>query len=178
MPLTTVDIPKELIEYLDGLVARGLKHSRKEAILEALSFYRALGMDSWRAPVYQLAGARVVIVDCEGLAKLVELASRAGAEGLKEVGRAAGRMLRDRLTASGLLPSPLSPAGWEAVFGLLTSLGWGRFRLADGKVVAVQLAVPPALVEGYLEGLLGVGLRPEPTAASDVAVFEVVGGAP
>jgi hypothetical protein len=178
MPLTTVDIPKELMDFLDGLVARGLRHSRKEVILEALSYYKALDMVSWRPPVYQLGGSRVVIIDSECLSELARVAEGSGAEGaerLREVGRKVGRALRDRLIASGLLErADLEDPG--GVFELLKALGWGLFKTSgDGRrVVAVQLAVPPPLLHGYLEGLLGVELRAEQTGAKDVAIFTVV----
>jgi len=166
-----------LMDFLDGLVARGVRHSRKEVILEALSYYKALDMVSWRPPVYQLGGSRVVIIDSECLSELARAAegSAEGAERLREVGRKVGRALRDRLIASGLLER----AGLEnpsGVFEFLKALGWGLLRTSgDGRrVVAVQLAVPPPLLHGYLEGLLGAELRAEQTSAKDVAIFTVV----
>jgi len=175
MPLTTVDIPKELMDFLDDLVARGVRHSRKEVILEALSYYKALDMVSWRPPIYQLGGSRVVIIDSECLSELARAAEGPGAERLREVGRKVGRALRDRLIASGLLErADLEDPG--GVFEFLKALGWGLFKTSgDGRrVVAVQLAVPPPLLHGYLEGLLGVELRAEQTSAKDVAIFTVV----
>jgi hypothetical protein len=126
-------------------------------------------------PVYQLGGSRVVVIDSECLSELARAAEGSGAERLREVGRKAGRALRDRLIASGLLERAdlEDPSG---VFEFLKALGWGLLRTSgDGrKVVAVQLAVPPPLLHGYLEGLLSVELRAEQTCAKDVAIFTVV----
>lgn len=172
MPLTTVDIPKDVMDYLDGLIARGVKRSRKEAILEALSFYRTFGMEGWSPPRYQLGSARLVFLNAEGLA---ELAKEIDGERLVEAGRRAGYILRDHLIAN-LGLKIVQGGSWEEVFEFLKNMGWGVFRMAEDKILASNLGIPAPLVQGYLEALLGVKLRPLPTRAQDVAIFEIEKG--
>ena len=172
MPLTTVDIPKDIMDYLDGLIAKGVKRSRKEAILEALSFYRTFGMEGWSPPRYQLGSARLVFLNAEGL---VELAKEIDGERLVEAGRRAGYILRDHLIAN-LGLKMVQGGSWEEVFEFLKNMGWGVFRMAEDKILAANLGVPAPLVQGYLEALLDVKLKPLPTRAQDIAIFEIEKG--
>jgi hypothetical protein len=160
------------MDYLDGLIARGVKRSRKEAILEALSFYRTFGMESWSPPRYQLGSARLVFLNAEGL---VELAKEIDGERLVEAGRRAGYILRDHLIAN-LGLKMVQGGSWEEVFEFLKNMGWGVFRMAEDKILAANLGVPAPLVQGYLEALLDVKLKPLPTRAQDIAIFEIEKG--
>jgi len=172
MPLTTVDIPKDVMDYLDGLIAKGIKRSRKEAILEALNFYRTFGMESWSPPRYQFGSVRLVFLDAEGL---TELAKEIDGERLVEAGRRAGYILRDHLIAN-LGLKVVEGGSWEEVFEFLRNMGWGFFRRSEDKILAANLNVPAPLVQGYLEALLGVRLKALPTRAQDVAIFEIEKG--
>ncbi len=169
MPLTTVDIPKDIIDYLDELIARGVKRSRKEIVLEALRFYKMFTMEGWSPPRYQMGAVRLVFMNSEGL---FEVAKEVSSDRLVEAGRRAGFILRDHLIASFGLKL-MEGGSWDEVFEFLKNMGWGVFKRADDKILASNLSVPAPLVQGYLEALLGVKLRALPTKAPDVAIFEV-----
>ncbi|MEM2213454.1 MAG: ribbon-helix-helix domain-containing protein [Candidatus Nezhaarchaeales archaeon] len=172
MPLTTVDIPKDIIDYLDDLIARGVKRSRKEVVLEALRYYRMFTMEDWNPPRYQLGSVKLVFLNVEGL---FEVAKEVDGEKLVEAGRRAGYILRDHLIAN--LGFKLIEGGsWEEVFEFLKNMGWGVFRRADDKILASNLSIPAPLIQGYLEALLGIRLRTLPTKAQDVAIFEIEKG--
>lgn len=172
MPLTTVDIPKDVIDYLDDLIAKGVKKSRKEIILEALRYYRLFTMEEWSPPRYQLGSVKLVFLNVEGL---FEVAKEIDDEKLIEAGRRAGYILRDHLIA--YLGFKLVETGsWDEVFEFLKNMGWGIFRKANDKILASNLNAPAPLIQGYLEALLGVRIRALPTKAQDVAIFEVEKG--
>jgi len=171
MPLTTVDIPKDIIDYLDSLISRGVKRSRKEAVLEALRFYQMFTMENWHPPRYQMGAVRLVFMNSEGL---FEVSKEVPSDKLVEAGRRAGYILRDHLIASFGLKL-VEQSSWGDIFEFLRNMGWGVFKRADGKILASNLSVPAPLVQGYLEALLSVRLRTLPTRAPDVAIFEVVG---
>lgn len=169
MPLTTVDIPKDVIDYLDDLISRGVKRSRKEIVLEALRYYRMFTMEEWSPPRYQLGSVKLVFLNVEGL---FEVAREIDDEKLVEAGRRAGYILRDHLIAY-LGFKLVERESWGEVFEFLRNMGWGTFKKADNKILASNLNVPAPLIQGYLEALLGVRLRALPTKAQDVAIFEI-----
>jgi len=152
MTLTSVDIPTKLLEFMDELIGKGLKRTRREIFLEALTYYANLRMHQWDPPIYRAHGrSRVVLVEVTALNQILGLMDE---DGQLNAGRILGRVLKDILLVDGAVNSS-KRENWKATLELLERHGWGHFQLAEDEVFVTDAGLPPRVLRACLEVLTG-----------------------
>jgi len=168
LPVTTVDIPEKMIEYMDELVRKGIVRYRKQVILGALESYRKLEIHRWSAPYYNVGGQRVVLVDEKSFRKLMASLPE---QRLKEAGRELGHEFKNRFLVE-LGTDTTDRSNWGVGVDFLRNLGWGNFTIIEEKVHVTDGGLNFSFIHGCLEALLGVKLRIV-TSNVSMAIFEI-----
>jgi len=168
LPVTTVDIPEKMIEYIDELIRKGIVRHRKQVILGALESYQKLEIHRWSAPHYSVGGQRVVLIDEQGFRKLMALLPE---QRLKEAGLELGHKFKNHFLVE-LGTDITDRSNWGVAFDFLRNLGWGNFTMMEEKVHVSNGGVNFAFIHGCLETLLSVKLRVV-TSNVSMAIFEM-----
>jgi len=176
MPITTVNIPEDLLKYIDSLVAKGVARSKQEVIIKALQNYRKFHMHEWHDPLIIIRGFRRALINQRSLNEILKKFSE---EELYEIGKKMGFTLKDSCLASFGVDST-NRENWELALKLLEDNGWGIFKIEKDKNNKEKLRIiiynpffPKKLLHGYLETALGVKFSLIPTV-EDVAILETV----
>jgi len=171
MPVTTFDIPKNLLAFIDELVDSGVVRNRREIVIRALENFMKLQMHTWNGPLIFIHGVRQAVVSSGSMKELIDGMSE---KGLYEAGRRMGMTLRDSALISQRLDVTL-PENHKAAVKLLEDLGWGIFKISDEHIIITDTFLPPPLIHGYLETALSLDLKRVDTT-EDIRVFEKVKG--
>ncbi|MDG6998802.1 MAG: hypothetical protein JRN15_06785 [Nitrososphaerota archaeon] len=168
MVVTTVDIPDELLEFVDSITSTKKAHNRREVLINALSFYKRYDGLNWRDSKISIGGFRKAMLG----QKLVELLQNyLTHEQLYDVGRRYGPTLHDYLLVNfGKESSDRS--NYEFALQHLSDMGWGSLKIQDGRIVASDSFLPEPLLRGYLEAALGADLKSIPTV-ENIVLFEI-----
>jgi len=168
LPVTTVDIPEKMIEYIDELIRRGAVRYRKQIILGALELYQKLELHRWSAPYYDVSGQRVVLIDEKSFRKLMASLPE---QRLKEAGRELGQTFNNHFLIE-LKMDITDRSNWGLAFDFLRNLGWGNFTVIEGKVHVTDGGLNFSFIHGCLEALLSVKLCMV-TSNVNMAIFEI-----
>jgi Arc/MetJ-type ribon-helix-helix transcriptional regulator len=168
LPATTVDIPQDLLRFMDDLVSRGTARSRREIVVSALSYYQKFTMFDWSDDRILVRNLRRALLTQRGVEQLTLNMSD---EELYEAGKRLAQTLLDSLLAT-FGKNSRKPDNYQLVMELLSDIGWGKFTLLDDRIVVNSPFLQKQLLRGYLERGLGLQLRLAPTI-EDVAIFEI-----
>ena len=168
MPATTVDIPPDLLHFMDDLISRGVARSRREIVVSALSYYQKYTMFDWSDDRIVVRKLRRAFMTQKGVEQLTLNLSD---QQLYEVGKRMGQTLLDSLLAN-FGRNGREPDNYKLVMQILSDIGWGEFTLTEDRIVANSPFMHKQLLRGYLEHGLGLQLRLTPTI-EDVAIFEI-----
>jgi Arc/MetJ-type ribon-helix-helix transcriptional regulator len=168
LPATTVDIPPDLLQFIDELVSRGIARSRREIVVSALSYYQKYTMFDWSDDRILVRKLRRALMTQKGVQQLT---SKLSDQEFYEAGKRMAQTLLDSLLAS-FGKDAREPDNYRLVMQLLSDLGWGEFTLTENRIVANSPFMHKQLLRGYLEHGLGLQLRLVPTI-EDLAIFEI-----
>jgi hypothetical protein len=168
LPITTFDLPPELLQFLDKMADSGTVRNRKEAVLQAILAYRDYELWKWNPPNIVWRNFRRVIMTEKSLELLLEDMSE---EEQYEAGKRMGHTLADSLLSNYNLVSS-SARGKELGFSILKQCGVGEFKIEGGSLVVHQPHFPKPLLQGYLESSFGFSLEIVPTR-EDVVIFKI-----
>ena len=168
MPVTTVDVPTDLMEYMDNLVAQGLARNRREIIVRALANYKKLRMYEWESELIRFYGFRAGILTQKSYQGLIaELNDRQ----LMEAGKRMGHTLKD-LCLANFGARTENPENWKLAFQIFQDMGTGGISQDDDRITISKPYHPTVLLNGYLDTVLGTKLTAVKTV-EDVAIFEI-----
>jgi hypothetical protein len=170
MPVTTFDIPQDLIEFIDNLVRDGFARTRREIVLRALEVFRNFEVHKWNGSNIILYGIRAGLVS---KGSIQELTSGMSGEELYGLGKRMGKTLKDTGLQRQLDIS--LPENYDAAVHMLRDFGWGEFVVDEKRIVVTASLLPAELIRGYLETSLGLRLARIDTK-EDITVFERVPG--
>ena len=169
MTVTTVDIPKELLQSIDGLVQQKRVRNRREVIVRALETFMNLQVYRWTSHRIYINGIRKAIVSKGSLS---ELESGLSDEDLYDAGRRMGKTLRDMGIEQKIDVS--LPKNHKAALRILENEGWGGFSVDDERITVTNPVFLSPLMHGYLESALSIRLSVLDTT-EDILVFAKVG---
>jgi len=167
MPITTVNISRDLKEYIDEVTKQGKNRTRRSLVLEALEKYRTFTMHEWQGPLYYIRGYRYGWLSRYTLQEILRTLSK---EQAYEVGKRCGRTFRDCCLAD-LNFDTTQRDGRKKALEILMEYGWGKFELDEHRVVVRQPFLTKEVLRGHLEVVLGTSLSTVETD-EDVAIFE------
>ena len=168
MPITTFDLPSEVLSFLDGMSESGAVRNRKEAVLQAILAYKEYELWKWNPPNIMWRNFRRVIMTEKSLEILLQGMSE---EERYESGKRMGQTLSDSLLSNYNLTSN-SPRAKEVGFSILKQCGIGEFKIEGGSIIVHQPLFPKSLLRGYLESSFGLSLETIPTS-EDVAIYKI-----
>lgn len=171
MPVTTFDIPKNLLAFIDELVDSGVVRNRREMVIRALENFMKLQMHKWNGSLILIHGVRQAVVSSGSMKGLIDGMSE---KELYEAGRRMGMTLRDSALISQRRDVTL-PENHKGAIKLLEDLGWGIFKISDDRIIITDTFLPTALLHGYLETALSLDLKRVETT-EDIKVFEKAKG--
>jgi hypothetical protein len=148
----TVDLDKNLFNYLGFLENSRRIDSKEEAVLAALRIFKKLNMQDWFPYVYRAGQSRVMIVSQGIMNDLFSTMSNA------RLYRVSSMIARNR-KALDVLDHELDlniQDNWDVILNELENYGWGKFNLEEDEIHIEHLAVPLIFIRGYLDTLFGV----------------------
>lgn len=163
-----MDVPTDLMEYMDKLVAQGLARNRREIIVKALANYKKLRMHEWESELLRFYGFRAGILTQRSYQGLIAELSE---EQLMEAGRRMGHTLKD-LCLANFGANTENPENWKLAFRVFQDMGTGLISQDDDQITIGRPYHSTALLGGYLETVLGAKLMPV-TTVEDVAIFQI-----
>jgi hypothetical protein len=168
LPVTTVDVPTDLMEYMDKLVAQGLARNRREILVRALANYRKFRMHEWESELIQFYGYRAGILTQRSYQGLI---ADLNEKQLMEAGRRMGHTLKD-LCLANFGARTQNPEHWKLALRIFRDMGAGVISLDNDHITISKPYHPTALLNGYLDTVLGTKLLPVRTV-EDVAIFQI-----
>lgn len=166
MPVTSLDIPNEMMEYLERITEGGKTRSKRNIVLEALEAYRKFTMHEWQDSYYHIRGFRYGFVSRRALEELLKNLTD---EQAYEAGKRAGRILKDCCLAT-LNFDTTNKKNWSRALQIVTEYGWGQIQFDEHRIVVQRPFLGKRVLHGYLEAALGVQLS-EVKTEEDVAIF-------
>jgi hypothetical protein len=167
LPITSFDLPHELLEFLDELVRNGIARNRRETVVRALQTYIKLQIHKWNDPFIIINGIRKGLVS---KGSLTELTSEMSDEQLFEAGIRMGKTLRDSAKARNLDIS--TPENYKSALQMLEDFGWGRFNIEGGQITIIEPLLPAPVMHGYLESALGTTLE-QLDSVEEIQFFQI-----
>jgi len=166
MPVTTLDVPKEMMEYLQRITDKGKTRSKRNVVLQALEAYRNFTMHEWQDSYYSIRGFRYAWVSRRALEEMLKDLTD---EQAYQAGKRAGRILKDCCLAT-LNFDTTDKKNWTRALQIIIECGWGQIQLDEHRIVVQRPFLSKRLLRGYLEAALGVQLA-EVETEEDVAIF-------
>ena len=167
MVITTFDVPKDLLRYMDSLVDNGTARSRREIVIRALEFYKKYDMHEWDESFIVIRGLRRAFMTQRSVEQLTLGMSE---EDLWKAGKRMGQILKDSLLATFGKDSSMQ-ANYPLALSILESVGLGKFTLDENRIVVHNPFWPKRLLHGYLEHGLGIKLQHFQTV-EDMAIYQ------
>ncbi len=168
MVITTFDVPKEVLSYLDSLTEKGVARSRREIVIRALELYKKYDMSDWDEPFIILRGMRRAFITQRSVEQLT---FGMNDEELYEAGKRMGQILKDSLLAT-FGKDSTAASNYALALNLLEAVGFGKFAIDGQRIVVHNPFMPKRLLHGYLENGLGLKLQYVPTV-EDLAIYQV-----
>ena len=168
LPVTTFDIPDELLSFIDDLVKAGKARNRREIIVKAMEVFVKLHVQNWNGPLIIIHGVRKGLISKGSIAELVAGMSD---DELYKAGKRMGKTLRD--LAMNMRLDISQPENHQAALQILEDFGWGRLQLDGERITITNVFLPSAVIHGYLETALAIHLARIDTV-EDIIAFELV----
>jgi hypothetical protein len=169
LPITSFDIPQDLLSFLDDLVRDGVARSRREIVLRALQAYIKLQIHKWNGSFIIINGIRKGLVS---KGSLLELTREMSDKQLFEAGTRMGKALRD--SAKGRKLDISLPENHKQALQMLEDFGWGRFSIEGSRITIAEPLLPAPVTHGYLEAALGTTLQ-QLESVEEIHFFEITG---
>ncbi|MGA2784896.1 MAG: hypothetical protein ABSF09_09395 [Candidatus Bathyarchaeia archaeon] len=166
MPVTTFDVPKHLLSFIDDLVREAKARSRREIVVQALEIYVKLQCQDWNGPLILMDGVRKGLIS---KGSIQELVSGMSDKQLYDAGKRMGKTLRDLAIQRRLDIS--RPENYKAALQMLEDFGWGKFMIDEKQITITNAFLPAAVVHGYLEAALSTTLS-KSYIVEDIIVLE------
>jgi len=167
MPVTSVDISDELMNFIDSIIEQGFARNRREVILRALEVYARFEVHRWNGPFITINGIRNALIS---KASMSELTSGLSEQELYDAGKRMGKTLKD-LVIQQRWDISRTDNRRKAV-QVIEEEGWGRFDIDQDRITITGAIVRAALLHGYLETALSLKLSRMDTT-DDIMVFEI-----
>jgi hypothetical protein len=168
MPVTSIDLSKNVLDFMDNLISHGFARSRREIVLGALESYERYSIHKWRNSIIVLHGLVHGLVSKRSIAQLVAGLSE---EELYERGGMMSQSLRDAAMVE--YGKDLSkPENHQLGLQMLETAGWGEFTAEGNRIMIREPLFPKQMLHGYLESALGVKLSLADTF-EDVVIMTV-----
>jgi len=169
MTLTSVDIPEDLMDFMDSLVQKGVRKNRKDIFVEALRYYSRFSMYEWNPPQYCIhAHTRVAWVTDQSIRELLRIIEP---QKHVEFGESIGRNVRDIcMVAEGI--DTVKKENWKRSFEFLEFLGYGRFKISQDKINVTDSLLSAQVLQGCLQALFGAKLKLITTSLG-MALFQI-----
>jgi hypothetical protein len=168
MPITSVDIPKEIMEYVHSLVEKGKVSTFKDLAVELLRFHKKFSMSEWADNIVYFYGLRHAFISERSLKVIVQ---EMDYEKQYEIGKKMGKTWLDAFFAR--YGCSISKEKWDKALNLIEESGWGNFNLNGKTIVVKRPFLPLPMLQGYLESGLNIKLKRLPTT-EQIGVFEIV----
>jgi len=169
MTLTSVDIPADLMEFMDSLIQKGIRKTRRDIFVEALTYYSRFSMCEWNPPQYYIrAHTRVAWVTDQSIRELLRILEP---QKHLEFGNAVGRNIRDICMISEGVDTS-KKENWKRSLEFLEVLGYGRFKISEDKINATDSLLSDQVLQGCLEALFDRKLKLI-TSSLGMALFEI-----
>ena len=169
LPVTSFDIPQDLLSFLDELVRDGIARSRREIVVRALRTYIKLQIHKWNGSFIIVNGIRKGLVS---KGSLMELTREMSDKQLFEAGRRMGKALQD--SAKGRNLDISLPENYKPALQMLEDFGWGRFNIEGSRITIAEPLLPAAVTHGYLETALATTLE-QLDSVEEIHFFEITG---
>jgi hypothetical protein len=166
MPVTSFDLPQDMLRFLDDLVCEGIARNRREIVVRALQAYVKLQIHKWNGSFIVINGIRKGLVS---KGSLMELTCEMSDKQLFEAGTRMGKALRD--SANGRNLDILLPENYGPALQMLEDFGWGRFNIEGSRITITGPLLPAPLMHGYLESALGTTLE-QLDSVEEIQFFE------
>jgi Arc/MetJ-type ribon-helix-helix transcriptional regulator len=170
LPPTTVDIPSDILNFVDNLIEGGFARSRREIVVDALKHYRDFTMYDWEPNRIVVRELRRALLTQKSLEQLTLGMTE---QELYEAGKRMSQTLLDSMLAT-WGKNPRKPENHQLALELLSGIGWGKFNLGDGRIVINAPFLSKHLMRGYLEAGLGIKLNLIQTV-EDLAILAIEG---
>jgi Arc/MetJ-type ribon-helix-helix transcriptional regulator len=168
MPVTSFDLPHDILDFLDQLVHDGFARNRREIVVRALQAYSKFQIHRWNDSLIIINGIRKGLVS---KGSLMELTSEMSDRQLLEAGTRMGKALRD--SAKGRNLDISLPENHKAALQMLEDFGWGGFKIEGNRITIIEPLVPAPLMHGYLEAALGTALT-RLDSVEEILFFEIM----
>ena len=174
MPVTSFNIPPDLLALVNEIVASGAARNRTEIIVRALENFVRFEMHRWRGNQMVVHGMRTGMMSESDLSGLIGGMSD---RELYQAGKRIGAALKDSMLAEYEF-DPSRSENHRMMLGFLEDSGWGRFVMDKGRIIVEAPFLPPEVLHGILETALSLNLklvRGEHEANGFTAVLAQVG---
>jgi hypothetical protein len=167
LPITSFDLPHDLLRFLDELVEEGTARNRREIVLRALQTYAKLQVQRWNGPFIIINGIRKGLMS---KGSLTELTQEMTDEQLYAAGTRMGKTLRISAKTSNL--DITMPANYKHGLQMLEDFGWGQFNIQANRITIREPLLPAPIMRGYLESALEIAIRQQ-DSVEEIQIFEV-----
>lgn len=167
MPITSFDLPPDLLGFLDELVRNDIARNRRETVVRALQTYIKYQIHKWNGPFIVINGIRRGLISKGSLA---ELTSEMSHKQMFDAGTRMGKALHDLAKGRNLDIS--KPENYKSALQILEEFGWGRFNIEASQITIVEPLLPAPVMRGYLESALAIKLK-ELSSVEEIQFFEI-----
>lgn len=166
--VTSVELDKEDVEYIEALMNEGRVRSLKEFVERCVRFGRRYTLDRWQPGIFNVGPVRMVFVPKRGLDLLTE---RVPEDDYEDVGREIGEITRSVALFQNHVDTQKE---WEPAFQIMSDYGLGQFSMNSKELVQVMApALPSDVMRSYIETVLGAKLQPI-RMKIDVQLYRIV----
>ncbi len=170
MKEVTVDIDKDLYNYLEFLERTMYIKNKDEAFRTSLLLFKKLSMHDWLPDVYRIGENRIVLMDHGMLLDIFESLSENEIYRVGSMTALKRKVLKPEFRGINLT----NKGNWPLVFNELRNLGWGVFKRVEDEIKIEGSAVPSAYLRGYLETLFKVDLEEHRTKIDGLIIFKIM----
>lgn len=158
---TTIILDEKDRNYMDRLIAEGREPGIKPFISKMFDVYRNMTVHDWKYPgEYYCGTSRVAFFSQENLSVLLGCVPE---KELRRVGKRMGEATSISLK-TGLDIDPRQSGNWQEVLKRLRLFGYGDLTSKENMIVVRNPFINSLQVlQGFLEGLLGVQLEAKTT---------------
>jgi len=168
LPITSFDLPPDLLGFLDELVRNDIARNRRETVVRALQAYIKFQIHKWNGPFIIINGIRRGLISKGSLA---ELTCEMSHKQMFVAGTRMGKALHD--LAKGRRLDISKPENYKSALQILEDFGWGRFDIEGNRITIVEPLFPAAVMRGYLESALAIKLK-ELSSVEEIQFFEIM----
>ncbi|MEM3045623.1 MAG: hypothetical protein QW057_00900 [Candidatus Bathyarchaeia archaeon] len=166
--VTSVELDKEDVDYIEALMSEGRVRSLKEFVERCVKFGRRYTLDRWQTGIFNVGPVRMVFLPKRGLDILVE---RIPEDDYEDVGREIGEITRSVALFQNRVDTSKD---WLAALQIMSDSGLGQFSMNGKDLIQVlSPAFPLEMMKAYIETVLGAEVEAI-RMKIDVQLFKVL----